>query len=152
MRDITHIIIHCSDSPWGCAREINEWHIARGFAKIGYHFVILNGWTEPELRMMSAEGQIECGRRIGEAGAHCRGPMNESSIGICLIGNGPNTFVLEQFDALKSLLTDLYKTYRISPENVLGHNETESGKEQGKTCPNFDVGDIRKWMRGRIYH
>jgi N-acetylmuramoyl-L-alanine amidase len=148
VRQITHIIIHCSASDWGCAREIDAWHKARGWDGIGYHNVIQNGRPEPGVHLLSLEGQIECGRRIDETGAHCIG-YNESSIGICLIGNGPGTFVLEQFDALKHLLIDLCVTYRIRPENILGHRETASGKAEGKTCPNFDVEALRKWMKGR---
>ena len=156
MREITHIIIHCSDSAWGCAREINEWHRERGWGTqtippIGYHFVLLNARPEPGIVIPALEGQIECGRKVQDVGAHCLG-FNLNSIGICLIGNGPNTFVLEQFNSLKSLLMDLCTTYRIPPENILGHRETDSGKAEGKTCPNFAVEDIRTWMRGRIYH
>ena len=38
------ITIHCSDSEWGNADVIDEWHKKRGWDGIGYHYVILNGY------------------------------------------------------------------------------------------------------------
>ena len=145
----THIIVHCSDSTWGCAREINEWHVKRGWSGIGYHFVILNGLPETNKHIIALEGAIECGRDMDSEGAHCLG-YNDRSLGICLIGNGAGSFKIDQFDSLKMLLLELCKMYGIPPENVLGHGETESGKAEGKTCPNFNVSDIRSYLRGRI--
>ncbi|GFP28973.1 hypothetical protein HKBW3S33_02389, partial [Candidatus Hakubella thermalkaliphila] len=62
----TNIIIHCSDSEWGCAREIRKWHLERGWKDIGYHFVILNGKVLPRLHLPAIDGSIECGRILNE--------------------------------------------------------------------------------------
>ena len=37
------IVLHCSDSTFGNAAVITNWHIQRGWQTIGYHFVICNG-------------------------------------------------------------------------------------------------------------
>lgn len=162
MNKITHIIVHCSDSPFGSVDEIRAWHQAKGWKDIGYHFVVLNGRVNADLRLPSLDGSIECGRSLdgdafledNEVGAHTLG-YNESSLGVCLIGmkdpkSGVVTFTIKQFEALKGLLSDLCKHYGVLVENVLGHRETESGKAQGKTCPDFDVAAFRTWLKGRI--
>ena len=143
----THIIIHCSDSTWGCAREIDKWHKKRGWSGIGYHLVILNHRPESDDILYALDGSIECGRPMDAEGAHCLG-YNERSIGICLIG--VKDFSLKQFDALKEVLKELCAEHGIPAKNVLGHGETDSGKEEGKTCPNFDVDAFRTYLKGRI--
>lgn len=43
MRKIDLIIVHCSATPEGkdfTTADIDRWHRQRGFASIGYHFVI----------------------------------------------------------------------------------------------------------------
>lgn len=147
MNKITHIIVHCSDSAWGCAREIDKWHKERDFSGIGYHFVILNGYSEVRKYIDPLNGSIECGRDMDQDGAHCIG-FNDCSLGICLILKDKPT--IEQLDSLKSLLADLCRKYSIPTQNILGHRETENGKSQGKTCPNFDVEPIRVWLRGKV--
>lgn len=144
-----YLIIHCSDSEWGCAREVRKWHISRGWNDVGYHFLINNGYPEKGKKLLALMGSIECGRSIDSEGAHCLG-YNEISLGICLIGDGTNTFCGEQYDSLKMLCQELCMKYGIPAENVLGHGETESGKSEGKTCPNFAVSDIRKYLKGRL--
>jgi hypothetical protein len=42
------------------------------------------------------------------------------------------------------LIRALQKQFGISTENVLGHCETESGKAEGKTCPDLDMNLIRQ--------
>ncbi len=152
---ITHIIVHCSDSEWGTAREIRKWHLEKGWKDIGYHFVILNGAVLPGTEFFSLNGSVECGRELdgdlfiedNEAGAHTLG-YNEASIGVCLVLKRAPT--IEQLDALKRLLLELCKKFSVPVKNVLGHRETESGKAQGKTCPNFDMEPIRLWLNGRV--
>ena len=76
MRIIKEIIIHCSATKENkdyTVADIDRWHRARGFRKIGYHFVIYRN------------GDIHVGRSLSEIGAHCKG-HNAISIGICYIG------------------------------------------------------------------
>ena len=63
MREINKIIIHCSATKEGqdiSAATIDEWHKARGWRSIGYHYVI------------GLDGMIEYGRPITETGAHVK--------------------------------------------------------------------------------
>jgi len=155
MGKIENIIIHCSDSLWGCAREVRKWHLQKGWSDIGYQFVILNGRPTPENYVPSLDGSIECGRYLDEnlilvgdeVGAHALG-YNDRSIGICLIGiNGFTDRGNKQLPALSRLILDLIVIYKVPVEKVLGHYETESGKVQGKTCPNFDVAGFREILK-----
>ena len=152
MELITNIVIHCSDSTWGCAREIDKWHKNNGWTAIGYSFVIMNGIILPNFNIPALDGSIECGRFLdednfiedNEIGAHTLG-YNDNSVGICLIG--ADKFSPAQFLSLRELLRDLTVRWNIPKENIIGHYETESGKEQGKTCPNFDM----KIFRGSLW-
>ena len=140
MRKIDKIILHCSASSFGDVDTINSWHIERGFAMIGYHYVILNGHRRKKMFLDDDDGLLEHGRDIDTAGAHAMSD-NKTSIGICLIGN--ENFTLKQFAELKRLLAELMQRYDISPSKVIGHYETRSGVKGGKTCPNFDVDKLR---------
>jgi len=149
---IENIVVHCSDSTWGCAREIRKWHLARGWRDIGYHFVICNGKPRPDFYLSTMDGAIEAGRFLDgnefingpEVGAHTLG-YNQCSVGICMIGK--DSFTPAQFGALIDLCAYLIKKYGLKPEAVIGHRETASGKREGKTCPNFDVAAIRTILK-----
>ncbi len=136
MRKINLIVIHCSatraDQDIG-KTEIDVWHKARGFAKIGYHYVIRRDST------------LEKGRDEEEVGAHAEG-YNAKSLGVCLVGGidakgrPENNFTAQQFDRLKTLLVDL--TCRYPAAQVLDHRDLPW---VAKACPCFDV---REWLRG----
>ena len=142
MKKVTHIIIHCSYSHWGCRNEIEKWHLERGFKEIGYNFVILNGRYDHDDYIPSLDGAIEVGRDIDVVGAHALG-YNGISIGICLIGKD-GQFTSRQMIALMALVRDLMSIYVIPKSNVIGHNETPHAIEIGKTCPQFEVKTLRK--------
>ena len=147
MSKITKIILHCSDSTHGCVNDIREWHKAKGWRDIGYHFVICNGYIDPDFYLAPLNGSIECGRVFDgdlvlfgkEIGAHALG-YNQSSIGICLIGE--KEFTQEQYHSVYRLIRSLMKKFSIHVSNVIGHYETEQA--HGKTCPNIDMADFRE--------
>jgi hypothetical protein len=149
MSKLTNIILHCSDSLWGSASEIDKWHKERGWSGIGYHYVILNGKIRPNFYLDSLNGSIEVGRYFdgdnwlskNETGAHALG-YNDKSIGICLIGI--KSFTYAQLESLDKICLELMDRFDIPIRNVLGHYETEKAK--GKTCPNFPVNDFRKYL------
>jgi N-acetyl-anhydromuramyl-L-alanine amidase AmpD len=119
MREIKRIVIHCSDSDQSAhdnVETIEQWHKERGFASIGYHFVI-------------TKKEIEQGRPIHVQGAHTKG-YNDDSIGICVTGR--RGFSVKQMDDLAKLVRILKMVYP-SIEEVRPHNYYN--KE--KTCPNF---------------
>lgn len=128
MRKIDKIILHCSATKEGqhfTVDDINQWHIARGFAKIGYHYVIY------------LDGSVHKGRSEELIGAHCLG-HNATSIGICYIGgldskgNPKDTRTEAQKAALIKLVSQLKVQYPKA--KVHGHNEFAA-----KACPCFNV-------------
>lgn len=139
---IKRIIVHSSATRAGLdvgRDEIHEWHQARGFVAVGYHFVIRR------------DGSIEKGRDIACVGAHAKG-NNLDSIGICMVGglseNGDaeNNFTDAQFKSLLSLIDWLQEFILQVPvgqdDVVLGHRQV------GATlCPSFDVPDKLRELR-----
>ena len=143
MRLIEQVVIHCSDSRWGCAVEIDRWHKERTppFRCIGYHYVICNGYmygvdNTPDFNL---DGKIETGRPIEEKGAHCKG-YNGNSIGICLIGR--DMFTGKQFEALAKVIDDIRKELGYS-FRVRTHHELDPKKP----CPNINAEHLRAFLR-----
>jgi LysM repeat protein len=132
MKNVTHITIHYSatfEDPEIGVREIRPMHIARGFRKEGYHYII------------RLNGVIEKGREEWEVGAHVAG-KNVGNIGICWIGGlrrstgankGVDTRTPAQTAALIKLIRELLGRYPGA--KVVGHRDL--GATQ---CPGFDVG------------
>ena len=124
MRKVNKIVIHCADTPAGMdigRDEIDSWHKERGWAGIGYHWVIRR------------DGTVEAGRLITQVGAHVSG-HNHDSIGICMVGGKPDfNFTFAQLEALQMLIADMRLVVGNVP--ILGHRDLDPGKE----CPTFDV-------------
>lgn len=95
------------------AARIHEWHLANGWAGIGYHFVIRKN------------GNIEQGRPMDAVGAHCYGE-NSHTVGINLVGNfmdyQPET---AQMASGARLIAALCKAYKLEPSanTVFGHRD-----------------------------
>ncbi|RMD50929.1 N-acetylmuramoyl-L-alanine amidase [Candidatus Parcubacteria bacterium] len=139
MRTIKEIIIHCSatrpdwmkDAPLvDKVAEIDRWHRERGFAGIGYHFVI------------DRDGAVAKGRDINKVGAHTKG-HNKYTVGVCLLGGYESkktdpflkNFTRAQDSALRELLDDLKKQIK-KPVKISGHNQYAN-----KECPGFIVSE-----------
>lgn len=146
MEKIDKIIVHCSDSKFGSADDIRQWHKQRGWRDIGYHFVILNGELGQGLKLECMDGSIETGRTLegdnsltgDEIGAHAYG-FNSHSIGICLIGE--DSYSEKQMLSLKLLISELMLDFEIKKENVIGHREI---KGVTKSCPTgLDMDKLR---------
>lgn len=129
MRQINEIIVHCAATREGrdfTVEDITRWHKARGFATIGYHFVIYR------------DGSIHEGRPLEQIGAHCVG-HNKHSIGVCYIGGcasdgktPKDTRTPEQKEALLALLRRLKA--RFPNATIHGHRDFAA-----KACPSFDA-------------
>lgn len=129
MRSINEIIIHCSATPEGrdhTAADIDRWHRQRGFAGIGYHFVV------------RLDGRVETGRPLERIGAHCSG-HNAHSIGVCYIGGvlkdgktPADTRTPAQREALFRLLRELKR--RFPQASIHAHRDFAA-----KACPSFDA-------------
>jgi N-acetyl-anhydromuramyl-L-alanine amidase AmpD len=143
MRELDAIVVH---GAWTRPRvdvgviEIREWHKARGFTDIGYHFVIRRS------------GEVEKGRPVEKAGAHVKW-HNATTIGICLVGGRDDVpvegatsemakqelqwefnYTEAQLDALVKLVRELQAEHKV--KEVLGHRDY---KGVTKRCPGFDV-------------
>lgn len=128
MRTINEIIIHCTATEDGndySVTDIDRWHRQKGYAEIGYHYLI------------HPDGMIDAGRAVTKVGAHCKG-HNRYSIGIAYIGGlkdgkPANTLTTHQRCALASLIQTLCLIYP-SIKTINGHN-----RYSNKACPCFDV-------------
>jgi len=143
MRKINYLVVHCSATKEGVQvtpDQIEQWHRARGFSTIGYHYVI------------TLEGSILPGRDINVPGAHVAG-NNSDSIGICYIGGldkegkPKDTRTTEQKGALVHLLTQLLS--RFPGARICGHRDLSPDLNSNgiiepweyiKACPCFDAG------------
>lgn len=138
---IEYLVIHCSESNWGNANVIREWHTKeRKWRDIGYHYVINNGHPDYKTQYnVNLDGLIEAGRPLDqdsiidpyESGAHARG-WNHKSIGICMIGR--DKFTIKQFKSLYFLCK--YWDLSIPDIQIIGHKDVP---DSYKTCPNFEV-------------
>ena len=129
MRLVKEVIIHCSATREGqhvSVDTIKDWHLAKGWNDIGYHFYI------------DLDGTIHKGRDIDKMGAHCKG-RNRNSIGVCYCGGveadgktPKDTRTQEQKESLLHVL----KTFKaMYPESIIySHNEFAA-----KACPSFDA-------------
>ncbi len=129
MRKINDIIIHCTATPEGrevTMAELRAWHRARGFADVGYHYLV------------HLDGTVEEGRPLNKVGAHCRG-HNAHSIGIAYAGGcrsdgttPADTRTPAQRIALRKLALQLLRQFPLS--GLHGHNDYAA-----KACPSFSV-------------
>ena len=133
-----YIIIHHSGTASGNAAAFDIYHREQNrWDGLGYHFVVGNGNG-------AGNGQIEVGYRWRDqlTGAHAgRAPdrsnvMNETGIGVCLVGNfdvaKPSP---EQLATLTSLIAELGSYCGIPASNVLLHSDIRDTKCPGRLFP-----------------
>lgn len=93
------IVLHHAAAVRCDAETIHKWHLANGWAGIGYHFVVRK------------DGTIQQGREIDSVGAHCTG-QNGDSIGICFEGDFTKEKMSQtQINAGKELVKYLRNLY-----------------------------------------
>lgn len=139
---VREVIVHCSATrpDWmdgqGLAAkraEIRRWHLANGWADIGYHWLI------------DRDGALLAGRPEAQIGAHVIG-RNQGTIGICLIGGfgSAETDRAEQHFSARQLTTLRQQIQGISMRTqitiISGHNQYAA-----KACPGFHV---PTWFKG----
>jgi len=167
MEKINRVVIHHSASSdktgnpaWGSALEIDKWHKEFGWTGIGYHFSILNGYTNAEDAREGRIwkpliGQVEVGRRLdldrwieaNEQGAHVLG-YNKDSIGICLIHDDGLEYDQKMFRSLFYLCKFLMKTFpTLYPPCFLGHYELDPINKA--KCPGFDMNWFRDLLKNK---
>lgn len=149
-RLINRVVVHCSATKPSVAVDasvIDRWHRAKGWLKIGYHYVILRN------------GKLEKGRQDNEAGAHVAG-FNKDSLGVCMVGGlsestgkPEDNYTEAQYETLRGLLLKLTEE---SPtiSDICGHRDLSPDLNKDgviqktewlKACPCFDV---RGWWGG----
>ena len=143
MKKFKGVVIHCSDSEFGNAGMIDDWHRERGWTGIGYHMTILNGHIDKDDYVAMMDGNAEAGREWNKNGAHAKG--YNDYFGICLIG--VRYFTKLQFETLLKICTHLIKEHGIKVKNIIGHYECEG---TSKTCPNFDVSEVRNLLLAEL--
>ena len=95
------------------AATVHQWHLANGWAGIGYHYVIRK------------DGTIEQGRPLSAVGAHCYG-QNWHTVGINIVGDfevaQPNE---AQMQSAARLIAGLCAFYGFAPTHrtVFGHRD-----------------------------
>jgi hypothetical protein len=150
---LKNLFLHCSDSAFGEVLIIDSWHKQRGWKRIGYHYVILNGRPYKDVRYIDfLDGQIQPGHALNddplfqdfEVGTHVAG-RNSSSIGICLIGT--HEFTDPQLISAKRLCLTLMKKFQLQIKDVLGHYEDPGAN---KTCPNIPMDSFRQFLSDTI--
>jgi len=116
---IHHSALPLSDGP----AAIQELHMEqRGFADVGYHF------------MIDEAGRLYEGRALNIRGAHTAG-YNTGAVGICLIGNFEEIQpALEQLSMLYSLLSCITTQY-TNINRLAGHREFNTGT----LCPGANL-------------
>ena len=116
---MSEVIIHCSATrpdQHVTAADIKQWHLAKGWSDIGYHWVI------------ERDGTVVKGRT--GTGAHTVG--HNDKVGVCMVGGVSTTgkpqcnFTIAQWGSLHVLLQDLEAT------KTYGHNQFAA-----KACPSF---------------
>lgn len=117
------IILHHAESKSCTADDIHSWHLANGWAGIGYHFFVRK------------DGSIYRGRPENVIGSHAKG-SNSDSIGICFEGSYmTETMGQTQINAGRELVSYLKKKYGIS--KVQKHKDVCSTNCPGTNFP-FD--------------
>lgn len=131
----TRIILHNADASKCSAQDIHRWHKERGWAGMGYHFLVRK------------DGTIERGRPENTVGAHASG-HNSDSIGICFEG----AFMTErmgqtQINAGRELISYLKNKYGIS--KVQKHKDVNPTNCPGANFP-YDAivnGETDRWVQ-----
>lgn len=129
-RAISELIVHCTATPEGrpvTVAQIRQWHKARGWSDIGYHYVI------------GLDGSINSGRSLAQVGAHVAG-RNTGTIGIAYVGGvaadsltPKDTRTVSQKAALIWLMLELSR--KIPTITLIsGHRDYAA-----KACPSFDA-------------
>lgn len=120
-KSTNRIILHHAESKSCTADDIHRWHLANGWAGIGYHFFVRK------------DGSIYRGRPEGVVGSHAKG-SNSDSIGICFEGSYmTETMNQTQINAGRELVTYLKNKYGIS--KVQKHKDVCSTNCPGTNFP-----------------
>ena len=115
------IVHHSAGAPGQSALSIDAEHRARGFAEIGYHFVV------------QPDGSVERGRALREVPAAAYG-RNYESVDVCLTGDYDATVpTAAAMTSLLELLVQLHHELPIS--RTIGHRDVATTFYPADTAP-----------------
>ncbi|AJA46890.1 putative peptidoglycan-binding domain-containing protein [Clostridium pasteurianum DSM 525 = ATCC 6013] len=115
------ILIHHAAAKHCSIQDIHHWHLEKGWAGCGYHYLVRK------------DGSIYSGRPETSMGAHCIN-YNSTSISICSEGNFNNeSMENKQYSALLELTAFLIKKYNI--DKIYGHSELNLTDCPGRNFP-----------------
>jgi hypothetical protein len=151
---VEYLVVHCSASKWGDAKEIDRWHKERGWEMIGYHAVILNGCRTASLKYdATLDGKVEPGRPEKYVGAQCQAHgMNFKSLGVCIIGipRVGRYPTVKQYAALVWWLAEHCEAYHLDPNKaVTQHSVLESDKPY---CASLNLTTLRSRVVEAMKH
>lgn len=122
MRAIHTVFVHCSASDVPAHDDVSimrAWHLANGWADVGYHYFI------------KKNGTVQPGRALDVQPA-AQSEYNPGTIAICLHGLRRDAFTVAQFGALVDLCLTIDRAYGNKLQ-FRGHVEVAN-----KACPVFD--------------
>ena len=121
-RPISRVFIHCSasDRPeHDNVATMRDWHKARGWSDVGYHYFIRK------------DGTLERGRST-ELTPAAQAGHNTGTLAVCLHGLDKAKFTVAQFSTLSAMCREINTAYD-GKITFHGHNEVAA-----KACPVFD--------------
>ena len=119
-----------ADTSHHTAAMMEQWHLAKGWEGLGYHYVI------------HKNGDVWLGRPEHNHGAHTEG-KNSNSIGICVSGNFDVTLpTVEQENSLRELMKGLMLEYSIPKQNIVPHRSFAKKTCYGKRLSNTWAQDL----------
>ena len=152
MTRISHpgaVVHHSASAQTKTPEAIRRDHMApkphgRGWADIGYHFVLYltdEGW------------EVAHGRPLGRKGAHDFGAND--LVGVCVCGDYTREELpAEARDKLVALLADLAQVYHFGAGDIYGHRERAPGEHDADAtdCPGFEMPPIRAAVEIELEH
>ena len=121
-REVERVFLHCSASDRPAHDDVavmRDWHLARGWSDVGYHFFI------------KKNGEVQDGRDIERTPA-AQGGHNTGTIAICLHGLAVENFTEAQYRSVIRLCNEIHQAYPEDAVTFHGHCEVSS-----KDCPVF---------------
>lgn len=121
-RPVSKVYLHCSaasNPEFADVSVIREWHLARGFKDVGYHY------------FLPFDGTIQIGRNVNLV-PEAQRLKNTGTIAICLAGLRSSDFTFNQFDSLIRICKVIDSAYE-GKITFHGHCEVST-----KLCPVFD--------------
>ena len=143
-RPVTELVWHCTATPAErpvTVDQIRDWHKARGWSDIGYHYIV------------HLDGRIEAGRPIDKIGAHVGG-RNTGTIGAVYVGGiekdklrAADTRTKKQKAAMLWLTERLAEMYNL--RQISGHNEYANKARPSFNVRNAELGNIPGYRKGK---